>query len=227
MFPTQNTRGGRRSKSPEMFLFWCKSCLNNTTRCFMKFMDWTNPVVWAEIQFKFWHWMFTYWATTLYPGPLFTSKHDRSTSFYDQESLDMLKTGLYGTWFSTLFGTPFAEICQGKWAKMEYMANYCSVLPHFCCNNILYWNMTQIGSVGGEIWQIGGERLGSHRGQLDTCNPIGSFQAWVFKATNGYLWALSLETASWGAHPLGTFQKHPLFSPPSTTSVKIRYIHHI
>ena len=29
---------------------------------------------------------------------------------------------------------------------------------------------------------------------------------------------LSLEVASWGTHTLGTFQKHPLFSPPSTTS---------
>ena len=28
-----------------------------------------------------WHWMFTYWATTLYPEPLFTSKHGRSISF--------------------------------------------------------------------------------------------------------------------------------------------------
>ena len=34
-----------------------------------------------------------------------------------------------------------------------------------------------------------------------------------------YLWLLSLKTASWGAHTLGTFQKHPRFSPPSTTSV--------
>jgi hypothetical protein len=64
--------------------------------------------------------------------------------------------------------------------------------------------------------------LGSRRGQLDTCTPIGSFQAWVFKA--GYLWVLSLKTASWGAHTLGTFQKHTLFSPPSTTSDKVRQI---
>ena len=32
------------------------------------------------------------------------------------------------------------------------------------------------------------------------------------------LWVLSLRTASWGAHPLGTFQKLPLISPLSTTS---------
>ena len=39
---------------------------------------------------------------------------------------------------------------------------------------------------------------------------------------SSYIWVLSLETASWGAHTLGTFKKHPLFSPPSTTSAIIR-----
>ena len=42
----------------------------------------TPPVVWAEYQFIFWHWILMYWATTLYPGSLFTSKHDRSTSLW-------------------------------------------------------------------------------------------------------------------------------------------------
>jgi len=58
--------------------------------------------------------------------------------FCDQGSFDMLKTGFGGTWFSTLFGTPFADFFKGKWAKMGYLANYCSVLPHFCCSDILY-----------------------------------------------------------------------------------------
>jgi hypothetical protein len=43
----------------------------------------------------------------------------------------MLITGFGGTWFSTLFGTSYAEYIQGKWAKMGYLANYCSILPHF------------------------------------------------------------------------------------------------
>jgi len=51
--------------------------------------------------------------------------------FYYQELSDMLKTGFGGFWFSTLFGTPFADFFKGKWAKMGYLANYCS---HFCCN---------------------------------------------------------------------------------------------
>ena len=54
----------------------------------------------------------------------------------------MLKTGFSGIWFSTLFGTPpYADFFLGKWAKMGYLANYCSVLPHFCCNDILYKNV--------------------------------------------------------------------------------------
>jgi hypothetical protein len=32
---------------------------------------------------------------------------------------------------------------------------------------------------------IGGEMLGSRRGQLDTCTPIGSFHAWVLSAHLG------------------------------------------
>jgi hypothetical protein len=44
------------AKVLKMSLFRCKSCLNNTTRCFMKFeAEWTTQVVWAEIQFKCWH----------------------------------------------------------------------------------------------------------------------------------------------------------------------------
>jgi hypothetical protein len=35
--------------------------------------------------------------------------------------------------------------------------------------------MTQIGSVGGEIWQIGGEKWGSRRGQLGMFAPTGTF----------------------------------------------------
>jgi hypothetical protein len=58
--------------------------------------------------------------------------------FYDEESFGMLKTGFGGTWSSTLLGTPFAE---WKWAKTGYLANYCSVSPHFCCNDILYQNV--------------------------------------------------------------------------------------
>ena len=125
------------AKVLKMSLFWGKSCLNNITRCFMKFeAKWTTPVVWAAIQFSFWHWMFTYWATTLYPGPL-SPQNTTGALFYDQESFGMLKTGFGETWFSTLFDTPFADFVQGKWAIMGYLVNYCSVSPHFCCNGIL------------------------------------------------------------------------------------------
>jgi len=53
------------------------------------------------------------------------------------------------------FWHPFCWFSYGKWARMGYLANY-----RFCCDDILYKNetiyikMTQIGSVGGEIWQL-------------------------------------------------------------------------
>jgi hypothetical protein len=70
---------------------------------------------------------------------LFHLKTRQENFFYDQKSFDMLKTGFSGIWFSTLFGTPpYADFFLGKWAKMGYLANYCSVSPHFGCNDILY-----------------------------------------------------------------------------------------
>ena len=36
------------------------------------------------------------------------------------------------------FWHPFCWFLEGKWAKMGYLANYCSVSPHVCCNAILY-----------------------------------------------------------------------------------------
>jgi hypothetical protein len=39
------------------------------------------------------------------------------------------------------FLAPLLLIFKGKWAKIGYLANYCSVLPHFCCNDILYCNL--------------------------------------------------------------------------------------
>jgi hypothetical protein len=57
--------------------------------------------------------------------------------FYDQESFDMLKTGLGRTWFPPSLAPPVL-ILSRKWARMRYLANYCSDSPHFCCNNIFY-----------------------------------------------------------------------------------------
>jgi hypothetical protein len=66
------------------------------------------------------------------PRVSFHLKTRQEYFFYDDESFGMLKTGFGGTWYSALFGTPFADFFKGKWAKMGYLANYCSVLPHFC-----------------------------------------------------------------------------------------------
>jgi len=37
-----------------------------------------------------------------------------------------------------LFDTRFVDFLIGELAKREYLTNYCVVLPHFWCNNILY-----------------------------------------------------------------------------------------
>jgi hypothetical protein len=77
-----NSRGGRRSKCPGMWLFWCRPCLMNITRWSTKFgVNRTTPVVWVGFPFKFWHWVFTFEATTPQPEPLFIPKQDDNTSF--------------------------------------------------------------------------------------------------------------------------------------------------
>jgi hypothetical protein len=43
------------------------------------------------------------------PRASFHLKTRQEYFIYYQESFDMLKTGFGGTWFSTLFGTPFAD----------------------------------------------------------------------------------------------------------------------
>jgi hypothetical protein len=62
--------------------------------------------------------------------------------------------------------------------------------------------MTQIGSVGGEIWQIGGEKWGSRHVQLDVCPGPGWFQVPLLQLD---LWMPSLETARFWAHVRFTF----------------------
>jgi hypothetical protein len=45
------------------------------------------------------------------PRAFFHLKTRQEYYFYD-ELFDMLKTGFGGTWFSTLFGTPFADFSR-------------------------------------------------------------------------------------------------------------------
>ena len=49
--------------------------------------------------------------------------------------------------------------------------------------------MTQIRSVGGEIWENDGEKLGSRRGQLDIGHLAGNIQAQVLSAATSGYWA--------------------------------------
>ena len=87
--------------------FLCKSCLNDITRWFMKFgAKRTTPVVWTEIQFKFWHWVSTLQATTPQPGPLFIPKQDRRTAFMIPNHLGVWKIFLVKVGFPP-FWHPF------------------------------------------------------------------------------------------------------------------------
>ena len=46
------------------------------------------------------------------PRASFHLKTQQEYFFYDEESFDMLKTEFGGTWFSTPFGTPFADFLR-------------------------------------------------------------------------------------------------------------------
>ena len=77
---------------------------------------------------------------------------------------------------------PFLAHLSPFFREIGYLAKYCSVLPQFCCNDILYCHvkMAQIGAVGGEIWQNGSEKWGSRCRQSGIGPPTGNFQAQVF-----------------------------------------------
>ena len=46
------------------------------------------------------------------PRASFHLKTRQEYFFNDQESIEMLKAGFGGTWFSTLFGTPYADFLR-------------------------------------------------------------------------------------------------------------------
>jgi hypothetical protein len=64
------------------------------------------------------------------PRASFPLKTRQEYFFNDQESFDMLKTGFGGTWFSSLFGTPFADFFKGngpKWGTWPITAPFCPI----------------------------------------------------------------------------------------------------
>ena len=69
----------------------------------------------------------------------------------------MLETGFGGTWYSTLFGTLFADFFKGngpKWGTWPTTAPFCPIFVamfFFIEMQTIHLKMTQIGSVGGEI----------------------------------------------------------------------------
>jgi hypothetical protein len=158
------------------------------------------------------------------PRVSFHLKTRQGIILYDEESLlkpDLVELGIPPFLASLL-------LCLVKRAKMGYLANYCSVSPHSCCNDILYWkvdysykNDTNRVSWWWDMtdwrWKVGfTPRAIRHVHPYWQLSSLGVIS---------YIWVLSLESASWGAHTTqGTFQKHPLFSTPSTTSAILAYL---
>jgi len=74
---------------------------------------------------------------------------------------------------------------------MGYLANYCAVSPHFCCNDILFQNVdysynNDTNRVSwGEIWQNGGEKWSSCRGQLGMGPHICNSQTQLLRVPFG------------------------------------------
>ena len=128
------TKGGQPRKCPEMWLFLYKSCLNDITRWFKMFgAKRTTPVVWTESSSNFGTGCLRIEPPHSTQG-LFSPQNTTRVLRYDQELFDMR------IWWNMVFhpfGHPLCWLFKGKWAKMGYLANYCSVLPHFCCNDIL------------------------------------------------------------------------------------------
>ena len=152
-------RGGQLSKCSGDVFFWCKSCLINITRWSTKFgVNWTTPVVLAEIQFKFWH-----WVPTLQPGhhaPSRASFHPKTRQenfLYHYASAWLLKSRFGEGWFSTFLAPLLLTFSKGngpKWSIWQTTGPFHSI---FVAMIIIYQKSTigaktfRIGAVGGEM----------------------------------------------------------------------------
>jgi len=147
------------------------------------------------------------------------------------------KTGGLPLWYQIIRGFEKyiwwdADFLQGKWAKMGYLAKYCSVLPHFCCSDIFLlkcewfilkwhksgqwgWDMRElwwkIGFTPRAIWHFC--RDWQHSSSRAISSPDQALAL-------GYLWELSLIVASPGHRTQFTFQKYPCLGPQMTTSAR-------
>ena len=171
---------------------------------FMKFeAKWTTPVVWAEIQFNFWRWTFTYWATTLYPGPLSPQNTTGVLQLWTKIAWHA-KNWIWWNLVSHPFWHPFCWFFSRyvpKWGTWPTTAPFCPIFVAMILNvDYSYKNDTNWVSWWWDMtdwrWKVGfTPRAIRHVYPYWQLSSLGVISIWV----------LSLETASWGAHTLGTF----------------------
>jgi hypothetical protein len=126
-----------------------------------------------------------------------------------------LPNSLLGKW---------ANFLLGKWAKMKYLTMYWVVLPHFCCNDIFFWDVDKSGQ-----WVVRYERMVVKIG-LTPCKIIHWSPSWQHLSSGAisspYLWVLGLIVACAANHTQFTFQKYPhwgLRKPPLLVYSQIIY----
>jgi hypothetical protein len=185
----------------------------------------TTPVVWVVFPFKFWHWVFTFQATTPQPEPLLIPKQDSNTSFMIPNHLGFYRVDLVKVKFPP-FWHPFCWLFLkengSKWSIWPTTGSFCLIFVAMILSiENSYKNDTN--QVSGwwdmrEWWW----KIGFTPRKIRHWSP--SWQHLSLSAISSYLWVLSLIVASWGAHTQFTFQKYPFFRPSSTPSGKVLHV---
>ena len=100
----------------------------------------------GRIQFKFWHWMFTYWAITLYQG-LFSPQNTWVLFFMMRNCLTCWKRDLVELG-SPPFLTPF---CQRGLSDPQNGGIF-QMFPECACPHWLQLDLVPIGSIAVEVY---------------------------------------------------------------------------
>jgi hypothetical protein len=118
-------------------------------------------------------------------------------------------------------------LCMGKQNMLAYLPNQLTVSLQFFCNDVCFL-LGLYNTKNNVIWWCGWPakilwwKIGF------TPQAIRHFCQYLQHSSSGaissYLWELSLIVASLGHHTQFTFQKYPLWGPPSTPSGKMAFL---